>query len=865
MDTNNHSFFNKIKDKNKLIWIIVGIVIIAVGIIKLYPQDVKLKFVFGNEINQEDIVFNYTGEVQVYGPSWYFPNVVFYKTQINGLKNINVEFNNSCVENIESIQLFVNNITLDTINVSDLTVIENGYLLDFSQINYSKNLLFIRIGYIVLGVLILALYIYLILKIRKINNYFGCIIGLLASFVLLFYKNWNIDFTATLLIGAVLIIFCSIMYKKMDAKPLEILLWGVIAEICIYFSVYKLSAYLTVDEPRAILEQINIETDAMRHFLYYGNARTNYLIMGTFWKVMPFDLSQVSLEEQMYIAKLVHWFIGVLLLLYISCLVVKIVGLFNNNQRKSFIFASTFIFILVNPLVLMALKNYNYDLFSMLFGIISILLSYICIKSTNIRSGVASVFFGALAAQEKISAVPVLLVSMIILVGALTWKKQKRFAICTIIASLACTLFVGAIFLINVIYVIYILRTGISPNINIKDIYMPIIAIVSQMNKSFGNTDYYLGIVMILLISIVVMLGVFIIRGILCLINKDKNNVAKIIWNKRKWVFIVGMSVALLIGIVGTYLQPYAYMSGVYKVEGDSYVGESVTALNFHFNSGSYIQNKAKYIVAMFEMVYNSMPTVCLILLILLIYIYIRKKNSERDDFILELFLLLYGVGAVTAYGIINLTPLNRYLNLYVLAESVFVLILFWKNISSIKFFRDSMMYIITVLAMVEVLVFGPSYTSYWPIWNVMPYFETENVPGRMLLNWQGGWGEHMALSCEKIQDWCLKNGIPYEKVKIYINYNGTWLENVNNLTVKRMPGYRASASNEYPEIDYSNFNLEEGTFYVFSKWGLRWASTSYGLPEDIEPVMTISYRKATECWIYTGEQLKEYFKEQFN
>ena len=95
----------------------------------------------------------------------------------------------------------------------------------------------------------------------------------------------------------------------------------------------------------------------------------------------------------------------------------------------------------------------------------------------------------------------------------------------------------------------------------------------------------------------------------------------------------------------------------------------------------------------------------------------------------------------------------------------------------------------------------------------------------------------------------------------MYTNYHGEWMTNTGKINVLFMPGSKIFNTGDLQELSIDDFGLQENTFYVFVRWGCIAGTTEYEMPpKEIEPIITINRRGATEIWIYKGEDLKQYF-----
>lgn len=857
-----------------IILLIAGTFTFLLFFLMAYPQSVKVEFTFNDAITKENL-YLYNQETNIsQTASYYYLNHYYFISDMNAIENECIIMSSTEKSLLNEINCFVNNIaiTSDTL-VIDENVNEN-FIISFNLSMLKKSFFCIRLIHLFLCLILLCIVIFLLRRKKKLRIFhsfksvyristaaFLLYFGLIK--ILAFSKHINCQINIFLIeLCLFFTILCGIVIFRLQKGHIcEKMLQLCFTFVALYFSCSNLNNFLTIDENRAILEQADLQNDILRHLLYFGNARSNYLIMGSMWELTPVKFLTDPFISNIQMAKIIHWYTGIILLMVMSYFVVILMRPYLSQTRTDIVFSSTLIILTSSPLLLSALKNYNYDLYSMVFGALSIEILFYALQKQKTAWGLAAISISILASQEKMTAIPVLLVN-IIFVGYMIVKKNNKHYIRNILLySIGSSVMVGMELLGCLIFIDKILRKGNFPAITLDDVYMPLISLYTQATQTVGNPPQNGGWWTIAILSAITFCSICGLVLFEIILKRLKLHTDFL--NARKFIFAGCIMATLVIGILGTYVVPFAYIEGAYSDQQNAYIGDSVTTLSFHFNTNSFLETKIRYIVAMFEMVWNSIPTVILMLPIVICFLYLKKTHGKQTDYMLENSFVIFGVLAPFAYGIISLTPLNRYLNVYVFIIVLVILLLVWKNESYFLKLKNKIWYGICICCMIECFAFGPAYTSYWPIWNIMPYLETENVPGRMLINWRGGWGEHIYMAGKKIENYCLKNDIPLENVVIYTNYHGSWLNNENELTIKRMPGYRSSETSEYPKIDFSKVKLDSTSFFVFSKWGLRWASTQYSLPENIPPLMEISYRGATECWIYTGSQLEGYFQRK--
>lgn len=862
------------KKKTALFVLCVGIICFFI----CFPRGFSVEFIFDGGYGGTTVLTGAENDRICSGPYYKYDTSIFAFVKGNKLINRGLVLYNNNLDKLKEIRISYQNLVLEKISVDEKKINENTFYFELTE--YNGFLAKIRWAYvrffILVGIFLSTLYKkycydsladWILKHEEKIRE---CLImtGLIALPIILtnlicFFVMPPMFLVKFFLVASLLSLCLLTVFK--NEKNVTLIALNAIVLCAIWLvSLYGIETFLTVDEERGILEQLDLGNDILRHFFKYSESRSNYLIMGTVWKLLP-NVKRFSDTSAIQMAKVMHWYCGALFIMCISSLFVKILKAYEVRRwnKLFFIFAYTICF--TNPLVLLALSNYNYDLFALLFSVWSVLLCIYGYKKKRIRMIYAAVCLGALASQEKFTtAVPAMLV-VIVIGGYLLIENYKTFSKQTymlilkyVVKASALAMFVwwGTIF-----WVSNVLRNGCFPSVSFTEIGRPAGDFFSfATGIKIWKNGRMAGLFSFVTMIIATFVAVVVMRKLHDFLESEKPICVKLRNNYTRAVGIL-ILFTLVLGVLGTYLIPYAYMDGVYEAIENVYVGKRVTGITLHFNESSYILHQLKFIVAMFIMFYNSVPTVYVVIAFGL-GVWLCTGDKKNRCGMIELLYLIFGFLLFAAYGFINLTLLNRYINFAtVLAELLLFIMFFKSSFFAFTYSRFSLA-ILVLLASAECLTFGPSHVTYWPVWNVLPYYDT-NEKGTFLINWQGGWGDHVAIAGEKIEDYCKKNHIDPDDITIYTNYVGDWLTNDKGLTVKRMPGYRKKRTDKYPTINLKNVQLDDNSFFVFSKWGFRWGSVPYELPDGfLSPVIEVKYRGATECWIYKGSDLKKMLSE---
>ncbi|MBW1847962.1 MAG: hypothetical protein JRJ27_12655, partial [Deltaproteobacteria bacterium] len=210
-----------------------------------------------------------------------------------------------------------------------------------------------------------------------------------------------------------LLIYFYVVHTEYDYK-FSILSVIIISPI-LYLSICQSTSFLTVDETSIILESIDMKNSNMSWWnnmviWRMGCLRTTDLIIGSIFSILNqfVELSKYGHLSKI-IAKAIHWYIGLLLILYVHYLLDKNYLNPKNSKINSILTISLFLLL---PVTNFSLRIFNYDLFSMLFATIAFICLLNAINKSSKKEAFLSIIFALFAAQEKLNVSPILTISV---------------------------------------------------------------------------------------------------------------------------------------------------------------------------------------------------------------------------------------------------------------------------------------------------------------------------------------------------------------------------------------------------------------------------------------------------------------------
>lgn len=731
----------------------------------------------------------------------------------------------------------------------------------------------------------------------------------------------------------------------------------------VYMALRKLTFYLTVDEIKAINEQLYI-TDADsftkegNHWLS-GDSRTNYVILGTLVKLAPLEWFRIHGVSPEQVTKALHWIMGmitidiIVVVTYIqsfgyrkdiSCqnhntsISYKNSNAENNNQnniqnknniqhntknntkeqysnniithiisaiREETIIIILFYAIMSLQVTLLSIKTVNYDLNSLLLALLSVMLMIYAIRKVSPLNAFMAVVSAMLATQDKMLAGPMLYLALLIMVVILTIKVTiKNIKIPLVLIAAAVTMIPVIMSYTANYYVGFFLAGGNIPSVTFHDtVYSYVqysLTILESISSFFALSDKAV------IVNLLMLWGIFTIASYITksveksvdnnaiqnnIKNNVENNVIKnnvkkniennVIQNNDKkninnnainisgktiisgnesicakrvkiisTVVIALVFMMFIIAIISIRLTPYIYMSPLYKMDVGSYNSKSImNGITYHFNAKSMAEHFLKLTGTIIYIFYKSVPVGYMVLLAAVgVAMYIYKKKPDISNM---LFILLSAVIFPLLYSAIQITPNERYQNVYILIFAYLTVVTLVEMV-----IKNKKIYLYTILTVmlinaIDVHRFDYAYTEYFAIWDTK-YIEQEEecYTGKMVPGYHAAWGEHVIHAGEMLGRYAHDNNISYKDMNIHYEYYGEYYNNGGmNIIVD---GSEVWKTCEIGEHDY--FVVSRGAATKESEGGL-----SIKLINNATPMYTFGYNGATEMWVYSGEEVMKW------
>lgn len=674
----------------------------------------------------------------------------------------------------------------------------------------------------------------------------------------------------------------------------------------VYMALRKLTFYLTVDEIKAINEQLYITaadsfTKEGNHWLS-GDSRTNYVILGTLVKLAPLEWFKIHGVSPEQVTKALHWIMGMITIDII--VVVTYIQSFghrkdisgqnhntsisyknrsteninqNNIQhntknnakeqysnniithiisgmREETIIIILFYAIMSLQVTLLSIKTVNYDLNSLLLALLSVMLMIYAIRKVSLLNALMAVVSAMLATQDKMLAGPMLYLALLIMVIILTIKViRKNIKIPLVLIAAAVTMIPVIMSYMANYYVGFFLAGGNIPSVTFHDtVYSYVqysLTILESISSFFALSDKAV------IVNLLMLWGIFTIASYITKsVEKSvDNNVINTSAKRVKTISAIVIALVFMmfiIAIISIRLTPFVYMSPLYKMDVGSYNSKSImNGITYHFNAKSMAEHYAKLAGTIIYIFYKSVPVGYMVLLAAVgVVMYIYKKRPDISNM---LFILLSAVIFPLLYSAIQITPNERYQNVYILIFAYLTVVtLVELVIQNKKIYLYAILTVMLINA-IDVHRYDYAYTEYFAIWDTK-YIEQreECYTGKMVPGYHAAWGEHVIYAGEMLGRYAHDNNIPYKDMNIHYEYYGEYYNNGGmNIIVD---GSEAWKTCEIGEHDY--FVVSRGAATKEGEGGL-----SIKLINNATPMYTFGYNGATEMWVYSGEEVMKW------
>ncbi|EDN71185.1 conserved hypothetical protein, membrane [Beggiatoa sp. PS] len=549
----------------------------------------------------------------------------------------------------------------------------------------------------------------------------------------------------------------------------------------LYLSIEGTTQFFTTDEAYIFPEVIHIHNSGMEQW-YMSANRTSDAIIGSvlslFQKYTYFTKAMNPTELKIF-AKGLRWFVGFLLIIAIYWLTNKY---YISDTQKSSYFIIYFYSVLSLPVSLIALKIANYDLLSMLLGILAIILLLRALQIKSDRHALVGIIISLLATQEKLIAYPILVFSLITFTYLKLEQSKNNIYKASFYYSFYAIFIAFVTSLTTFLIVAMVARDGHIPHISFSDVTAPIVNASAGIMRRLMIGGDFAGATLPSSFLLIFLTG-FIISHVSLILIKIQPWLTNSFfpWLKRnmRLISIITIVMVFLVGVVGTYSIETVFISLFLPAQEGQYLPP------YSFNNNTYYYdatNAFEYLIYSIAHAYtvftNAIPSIYLFILF-----FIWSQKDKKEIFSGWEIVLLLALVTPLLYAITH-TPFNwaRYYNIFIFLVIFIIGLEFNKVLSQYSHIKKwSLISIFMVFLIIEILPFRPIFGSFRPIWN----YSFNTLPSKGIsrpVNW--GWGDSVFIAGKKIEKMMAEGQIKNDEIRLYFPYFGKWINSNKAITI---------------------------------------------------------------------------------
>ncbi|HEX7914837.1 hypothetical protein [Rudaea sp.] len=543
----------------------------------------------------------------------------------------------------------------------------------------------------------------------------------------------------------------------------------------------------------------------------------------------------VSLENSIQILKALHWLLSASILAAIAhyCAASLDSSSSESRTRAESIF---FAMLLLLPVDQLALKVFNYDAVALFGGVLAIMLIAKALQTENRRLGYFAVIVATLAAAEKISASPLLLLTLMgnaLLAARIShatpWVHAVRVLLYSISASIACSLILAALY------------ASCTSNDLPEGYWTTVLAPISSWLVLpamflFKNSKPYDHLVIFAVATIFTL-----IAAVVFVVYFDSRKLfSKLQATSRSLNLHPVLAGIFLVGAIGVYsVHPYyapMLASSIPQLQNSF----AFNGLVLHFGASNLPQHYVEYVI------YCATIIVCAVPSALWLGVVLGYRSHKTQNPIPGLgFLVLIGL-LLTLVAIINGVPLlSRYLGVAILPIYLYLAAPLVSHVAAARTSAGRALALVLCAAFVlEIMPFSPLSATFRPFWANYP--DPVPRPGVLNPSWTG-WGEELMQAGKELVARCVASpdhrlaNVPCEQLRIHTLYPGGWVHSP----------IKADTQPKFPNPALST----DADYYVLN----RSAATQHYVDfPTLHPEFTIDARGYPMAWVYRGDRLMQ-------
>ncbi|MFW5785196.1 MAG: hypothetical protein ACOCW1_03330 [Chitinispirillaceae bacterium] len=614
-------------------------------------------------------------------------------------------------------------------------------------------------------------------------------------------------------------------------------------------SATSFTQFLSWDECYIFYDIINFQSAPLRQW-ELGAFRTTTTILGPLLSAIQ-NLTGITKDLALVAAKAAHWLIGI----FLNTLIIdQIRRLFLKRVPRYLFHIVLFNAAVLLPVTGLALKTLNYDLTSMLLGVLGCVWLAAGLQSGGRFHLYASIAALTLAAHEKLIASPLLWLCLFFATARLaytqtssSWKELIRknlgYAVLTTGSSLALIFISFAL--------VHSIHGPNGPDLDPNQLLMSFQSGFWPIKRLFAEKFQHLFyfqysapsnlILMIVMIHLTVSAAAFstclFFRHLRHYIGAHQPDLRKVAIVKT--ILLLTLVIA---GIISTFTINTRIWPYIPVADGSYTPSSTFNGITLHYQAKTLLFHtfaSTGWACAVFV---NAIPTVLLaVLLICCVFPIVEKRTHVRGNTLGLDVLAIFFMLIPFVYGLLQIPLYPRYFNLFLLGIVITIIpTAFTFPIRSLQI-KAVLVSVGLSLLLTEVYPFGPLGSTFRPLWsNYSDDFHNNPNFGKVS-PWYPGWGEELFEAFKIINK--QKGSVD---VRIFHNFPGSLIRPPENVTTFSMPIEAGRFRYSYGENDY----------YVISRNGVS-TYPDLGFPHKTDPLFTIKDRSFTKAWVFRGSDLE--------
>ncbi|MBN1758529.1 MAG: hypothetical protein JW863_09440 [Chitinispirillaceae bacterium] len=587
-----------------------------------------------------------------------------------------------------------------------------------------------------------------------------------------------------------------------------------------------------------------------------GAFRTTVTLLGPLLYFLQ-TLLPLTKDLVLVIAKTLHWLTGLLLITVIAD---QVQARFYPRVKKGVAHTLIYAALTALPVTGLALKTLNYDLLSMLFGILGGIWCIAGMRTTDKRLLFCGVLSLTLAAHEKLIASPLLWIAMVAVTVRLTLeasRSSKPVFIPALYNAVKVTLLSFGAVAVSFCFV-HLTHGTSAPVFNADQLFVCWMSSVWPVVRMFG-VPFMVSMMPqslphalqgILGRLAVIVSAVFLLSEALCTVIRIKGNragwVIKTSDRVVQYIPAVLLSMVTIAGIAAQYRLKVWIWPLVPVGQGACQPHMTFNGIAHHFGAASEVAHTIASMGWACAVFINALPTVLLLLLFAAAAIRARTGYGESSNRqrLPDLFTVIF-LTVPLLYGALQIPLFPRYFNVFLagIAVSGAASLLSVKQLPS--GWRAGVAGGVIIIGLyAEIVPFQPIGAAFRPVWSNYSRRFNHDPGFGSVTPWYPGWGEELYQAYRKI----IEEEKPGKRpICLYHNFPAALIRPPSTVVTSAMPKGHGQLPYRYGEHDY----------YIISRNGVS-AYPYIPFPEGVPPLFTLADRGFVKAWVYRGSDLRK-------